>query len=80
MIVNANSIVQQVIQIKNGIMKGVSVNVKNYRTCKEDYSWDPNTYIYENNRHLKSIADTSVITCDEIRSVMDIASTKLTML
>ena len=28
MIVNANSIVQHVIQIKNGIMKHVNVNVK----------------------------------------------------
>ena len=33
-IVNANSIAKHVIQIKNGIMKHVKVNVKNYRACK----------------------------------------------
>ena len=36
-IVNANSIVQHVIQIKNGITKHVNMNVKNYRKCKKDY-------------------------------------------
>ena len=51
---------------------------KNYRTCKKDYNWNPSTCIYENDKYLKSIADTSVITCDEIISVMDIVSTKIT--
>ena len=32
----------------------------------------------ENSKYLKSIAGTSVITCDEIMSVMDIESTKMT--
>ena len=32
--------------------------------------------ICKNNKYLKSIADTSVIECDEVISVMDIVSTK----
>ena len=32
----------------------------------------------ENRKYLKSITDTSVITCDEITSVMDIVITKMT--
>ena len=35
MIVNANSIVQHVIQIKNGIIKHVNVNVKIIVSAKE---------------------------------------------
>ena len=35
-------------------------------------------YLYENDKYLKSIPDTSVIACNEIISVMDIASTKMT--
>ena len=38
MIVNVNSVVQQVIQIKNGIMLNVNGN---------DYSWNPSTSICE---------------------------------
>ena len=34
--------------------------------------------ICENDKYLKSIADTSVITCDEVISVIDIVSTKMT--
>ena len=45
---------------------------KNYCICIKDYSWNPSTCICENDKYLKSIADTSVITCDEIISVMDI--------
>ena len=45
---------------------------------KKDYSWNINTYVCENSKYLKSIADTSVITCYEIISVMDIASSKVT--
>ena len=39
---------------------------KNYHKCKKDYSWNPSTCICENSKHLKSIADTSVIESDEI--------------
>ena len=28
----------------------------NYRSCKKDYSWNPNTYTCENSKYLKSIA------------------------
>ena len=42
---------------------------KNYRICKKDYSWNPSTCICQNSKFLKSIADTSVITCDEIITV-----------
>ena len=51
---------------------------KNYHTCKKDYSCNPSTCICENSKYLKSIADTSVIVCDEIIYVMDIVSTRMT--
>ena len=40
------------------------MNVKNYRKCKKDYSWNPSTCICGNSKYLESIADTSVIECD----------------
>ena len=33
---------------------------KNYRQCKEDYSWNPSICICENSKYLKSITDNSV--------------------
>ena len=51
---------------------------KNYQKCKKDYTWNPSTCVCENSKYLKSIADTSVIACGKIVSVMDIASTKKT--
>ena len=51
---------------------------KNYLKCKKDFSWNPSTSISENDKYLKSILDTSVITCNEILYVMDIVSTKMT--
>ena len=45
---------------------------------QKDYSSNPSTCICENSKYLKSIADTSVIEFDEIISVMDILSTKMT--
>ena len=47
---------------------------KNYRMCIKNYSWNPSTRICEDGKYLKSIADTSVIGCNEIRNVMDSAS------
>ena len=38
---------------------------------QKDYRRNPSTYIYENNKHLKSIVDESVIASDEIVSVTD---------
>ena len=52
------------IQIKNGITKHVKCECNNYRKCKKDYSWNPSTFICENDKYLKSIADTSVIEFD----------------
>ena len=40
---------------------------KNYHKRKKDYGWNPSTSICENSKYLKSIADTSVIVCDEIQ-------------
>ena len=51
---------------------------KNYLTCKKDYGWNPSTFIYKNGKYLKSIANDSVIECDESISVMDILLTKMT--
>ena len=51
---------------------------KNCHKCKKDYSWNSSTCICENSKYLKSIADTSVTECDEVISVMDIVSTKMT--
>ena len=75
MIVNANSIVQYVIQIKNGITKYVKVN-SSYRKYDKNYSWNSSTCICENSTYIKSIADASVTECDEIIIVMDNVSTK----
>ena len=54
-IVNANSIVQHVIQIKNGIMINFNASVKKYRTCKRYYNWNPSICICENGKYLKNI-------------------------
>ena len=51
---------------------------KTYHKCKKDYSSNPSICIWENSKYLKSIADSSVIDCDERMSVMDIESTKMT--
>ena len=51
---------------------------KNYRKWKKDYHFNPNTCTSENSKDLTSTADTSVISCHEILSVMDIVSTKMT--
>ena len=59
-------------------MKHVNVSVKIIVSAKKDYSWNLSTYICENSKYLKSIADTLVIACDEIISAMDIISTSVT--
>ena len=51
---------------------------KNYHECKKDYRRNPSTCTCENSKYLKSIADTSIIACDEIIHAMDITSTKMT--
>ena len=49
---------------------------KNYRICKKDYIWT-SAWTCENSKYLESIAETSVITCDEILAVTNIVSTKI---
>ena len=39
--------------------------------CKKGKSWNSSICICENNEHLKSIVDDSVIECSEIISAMD---------
>ena len=75
---NASLIVENVIQIKSGIMINAGVRVKNYQTCYENYSWNPTTCICENGKYLRSIADDLVITCDETINATDSVSTNVT--
>ena len=75
-IVNENSLVQHVIQIKNGIIIYFNVNVKIIVHAKKYYSWNHSTCICENSKYLKRIADTLAIELDEIKTVLDIVSTK----
>ena len=48
----------------------------NYHKGKKVYSWNPTTCMCDNSNYLKSIADSSVVACDEIISVMNTVSTK----
>ena len=75
MIVNTNSIVQHLTQIKNGIM----IMSMSITPAKKDYSWNPtSTYICENSWYLQSIVHDSVIVCDEILNVTNSISTNVT--
>ena len=74
MIANGDSIVQRVIQTKK--WNNVNVNVKIIVSAEK--SWSPNTCICENSKYVKIISDDSKIVCDEIISVMDIVSGKMT--
>ena len=56
----------------------MSMERKNHRTCKNNYSWKLSKCICENGIYLKSTADTSVTEFDEIIIVMDNVSTKKT--
>ena len=62
-ILNSNSIIQHVIQIKNGIIKYVNVNVTILVCAKK--------IIVEKIKYFKSITDTSVTKCDLIIIVLD---------
>ena len=55
---------QNVIQIDIAITINAKVIVKKYRICEKDYIWNPSTCICKNGKHLASIMDDSVITCD----------------
>ena len=47
----------------------------NYQNWRKYYSWNPSTCSCENSKYLTSVVDTSVIGCDEIKTVMDIVLT-----
>ena len=53
--------------------------IKNYRTCKKGYSWNPSTCIGQNSKHLRHIVDNSVITCDETMYIIHIVSTNVSI-
>ena len=76
--VNVNSIVQHEIQIKNENNGTCQCDCKNSCTRTKNYDQNPSSRVCENDKYLKSIVDTSIITSDEIISVMDIVSTKWT--
>ena len=78
MIVNANSIVEHVIQIKNGIIKQVNVNVKIIISMKKVIVGILAYVFAKIVKYLKSVTDTSVTKHDEIVIFMDIVSTKKT--
>ena len=72
MIVNVNSIVQ----LMNN--ETCQCECKYCCACKKDYSWNPSTCICENGKFLKSIANNSIIACDEIINAADSVSTIVT--
>ena len=51
---------------------------ENYCKCKKD-NWNPSTCIYESNKYLKSVGNTSLTEYDEIVIVMGKLSTKKTI-
>ena len=68
-IVNANSIVQDLIQDINGIIKHINVNVKIIISMKKVTAWI--ACICENGNYLKSAVDNSVTKSDEIVIAMN---------
>ena len=77
--VNANLIVQNVTQIKFGIMINLCGSVKIKKSIvypKKDHIWNPTTYSRKNGKYLTSIIDDSVITYDEIINRAKAAKTK----
>ena len=59
--------------------KTCQCDCKYYHKCKKDYIWNPSTDICKNGKYLKSIANFSVIEWNEILSVLDTISTKMTI-
>ena len=78
-IVNADSLLKHIKQIKNGTIKHINVILEIIVSAKVIIvGVDLITCICENSKYLKSIADDSAIVCDEIIDAIDIVSTKLT--
>ena len=76
-IANAKSIVQVAIRIRNGITEPVNVNVKVIVRAK-NIIFGILAHVFVRMASIKSIADTSVVNYDEIITVLDIVSTKVT--
>ena len=78
MIVNANSIVPHVIQIKNGITVNVNVTAKNIKRASKVIVGIQShilVKLVENSKYLKNVADNSNIGFDVIINVTDNVST-----
>ena len=69
--------VQQVIQIKNGIVINANVSIIRIGDPKK-YGWNPSKCTCENSRYLTNIVDDAVIVCDEIKNATDNLSTNVT--
>ena len=79
LILNANSIVQHIIQNKNGTKKKGQCECKSLNLKYEiDNNWNHSSCICEYNKYSKSVVDISVAECDEIVIVMNNLSTKKT--
>ena len=78
MIVNANSIVPHVIQIKNGITVNVNVTAKNIKRASKVIVGIQShilVKLVENSKYLKNVVDNSNIGFDLIINVTDNVST-----
>ena len=74
MIVNANPLIQNVIQTKSRIMVSVNMIVKSFLGVKHKYVWNPSICTYESGMCLKSIFDNLTIVCDDVINVMNTVS------
>ena len=63
--VNVNLVVENVIQLKSGIMTNVDTRAKTSYIWKY-YIWNPATRSCENDKYLASVIYDLLITCDEI--------------
>ena len=54
------------------------MSVKIVVSANQVYMWNPSTYTYDDYKHLKIVSDDSKNVCNEIISIMDIVSTKIT--
>ena len=59
--VDVNFIVENVIQIKSGIMIPADASVKKRHICEKDYIWNPAASTCENGKYLASITDDLVL-------------------
>ena len=67
--VNINLMVENLIQIKNGITTNFGAGIKidkKHRVCKKYYTWNHVICSYQNGKYSANIRDDSVVTRDEI--------------